>query len=195
MDLKTLLGDAFKDNMTLADIETVLKDKNFVDPSTLPPSVPKGDFDKAASDLAAAKKQLKEKSTTDEQAAAAQKEIQDQLAALQKENQQMKLKESFIGNGYDAKTASALAEAYASGDMTKFATLNATFMADQKKGLEASIKEELLKNTPGLQGGGAGGAQGGAPGEQSNGEKFAQMFNQQFAPAPAANAVAGAKTN
>lgn len=192
-NFKELLGDKFKEDMSATDLLSAL---NCLDLSqTEEYTKLKDAVSTANTEAAKYKKQLKEKSTTDEQAAAAQKEIQDQLAALQKENQQMKLKESFIGNGYDAKTASTLAEAYASGDMTKFATLNATFMADQKKGLEASIKEELLKNTPGLQGGGAGGAQGGAPGEQSNGEKFAQMFNQQFAPAPAANAAVGAKTN
>lgn len=187
MDLKTLLGENFKDGMSLTDIDALLKDKNFVDPSTLPPSVPKGDFDKTASEVAALKKQLKEKSTTDEQAAAAQKEIQDQIAALQKENSTFKFEKQFLSGGYDAKTAAAMAEAMAGGDMAKFTALNTTFMADQKKSLEASIKEQLLQNTPGLQGGGAGGGQGGE--QPSAGELAAQAYNAQFGVAPAAAAT------
>lgn len=183
MDLKELLGDAYKDGISVEEITAALKDKKFVDPSALPPSVPKGDFDKTASEVAALKKQLKEKLTTDEQTAAQQKEIQDTLAALQKENSQFKFEKQFLAGGYDAKTAAAMAEAVSGGDMAKFATLNTTFMADQKKGLEASIKADLLKNTPGLQGGGTGGGQGGN--EPSLGEKMAQSYNQQFAQAPA----------
>lgn len=186
MDLKELLGESYKEGMSLADIEAAIKDKKLVDPATLGPSVPKSDFDKTASELAAAKKQLKEKQTTDEAAAAAQKEIQDQIAALQKENSTFKFEKQFLTGGYDAKTATAMAEAVAGGDMAKFATLNASFMADQKKGLEASIKADLLKNTPGLQGGGAGGQDGDQP---SAGALAAQAYNQQFAPTQTGSAA------
>lgn len=190
MDLKTLLGDAFKDNMTLADIEAALKDKNLVDPSSLPESVAKSVFDKTASELAAAKKQLKEKQTDGEAAAAAQKEIQDQIAALQKENSTFKFKEQFLSGGYDAKTAAGLAEAVANGDMKKFTEVHSAYAKQHETELQASNKAELLKETPGLQGGGAGGGQGGT--EPSIGEKMAQAYNAQFAPAnPAGGAPQG----
>lgn len=150
MDLKTVLGEKFKDGMSFDEVNAALAD---FEPTT--GMIKKDLFDRTASELAAAKKQLKEKLTTDEQAAAQQKEFQDQLAALQKENQQMKLKESFVGNGYDAKTAAALAEAYSSGDTAKFASLNAAYMADQKKTIAAQVKEDLLKSTPGIGGAGS----------------------------------------
>jgi hypothetical protein len=177
-DLKTLLGDQFKENMTIEEITAVLADKTFVDPTTLPKSVNKDIFDKTASELAKAKKDLAAKLTTDEQTVAAQKEIQDQMAALQKENQQMKLKESFITNGYDAKTATALATAYSEGDMTTFAKVNATFMEGTKTALQATIKEQLLSETPGLQGAGSGA--GGNDNVPSAGAAAAQAYNQQF---------------
>jgi len=182
MDLKALLGESYKDGMTLEEITAALADKTFVDPSTLPKSVTKDVFDKTASELAAANKKLKEKLTDDEQSAAQQKEFQDQLAAIQKENQQMKLEKQFLSGGYDSKTAVALAEAAAGGDMAKFTELNTKFMEGTKTALQASIKADLLKETPGLQG-------GGKPGdgtEPSIGEKAAQAYNQQFAPASAA---------
>lgn len=188
MDLKELLGDAYKEDMTLTDIAAALKDKKLVDPTTLPPSVPKGEFDKTASEVAALKKQLKDKMTTDEQTAAQQKEFQDQLANLQKENNQFKFEKEFLGSGYDAKTATALAEAMAGGDMKKFAEVHAAYAKQHETDLQASIKEQLLKDTPGLQGGGAGGGQGG--GEPSLGEKMAQSYNMQFAPAQTAPAGA-----
>ena len=186
-DLKSLLGENFKENMTVEEITAALADKTFVDPATLPKSVDKAVFDKTASEVAALKKQLSAKQTDDEKTAAQQKEIQDQLAAIQKENSQMKMEKQFLSGGYDAKTAAAMAEAMAGGDMAKFTELNAKFMEGTKTALQASIKADLLKETPGLQGGGAGGGQGGN--EPSLGEKAAQAYNSQFAPAPAAAAA------
>lgn len=150
MNLKELLGDAFKENMTLSDIETALKDRKLVDSSTLPESVSKETYNKVSTEAANLRKQLKEKMTAEEQAKAEQDTFKQQLADLQKENQQMKLKDSFVGNGYDAKTAASLAEAYSSGDMAKFASLNAAYMTEQQKTIAAKVKEDLLKNTPGI---------------------------------------------
>lgn len=152
-DLKTLLGDEYKENMTVEEITEALKDKTFVNPLTLPKSVDKKVFDKTASELAAAKKKLKEKMSDDEAKKEEQDTIAEQLRELQKENSQMKLKENFLSNGYDAKTASNLAQAYSEGDMSKFAKLNADFMTSKEKTLQAKIKEDLLKGTQGINGG------------------------------------------
>jgi hypothetical protein len=187
MDLKTLLGDAFKDNMTLADIDALLKDKNLVDPSTLAPSVPKADFDKAAHELAEAKKKLKEKMTDDETAAAQQKEIQEQLNNLQKENSQMKFEKQFLSGGYDPKTAASLAEAMANGDMKKFTEVHFAYAKQHETELQAKIKADLLAQTPRLQT-----TNPNPNGELSIGEKMAQAYNAQFAPAnPATGAPQG----
>ena len=180
-DLKSLLGDKFKENMSIEEITAALADKTFVDPATLPKSVTKDVFDKTASELSAAKKQLAAKLTDDEKIKADQDAFQKQLTNLQKENQQMKLEKQFLSGGYDAKTAVALAEAAAGGDMAKFTELNSKFMEGTKTALQASIKADLLKETPGLQGAGKPDDEAGP----SLGEKAAQTYNQQFAPAPA----------
>ena len=60
MDIKTLLGDTYKEGMTIDEINAALADKNFVDPTTLPKSVTKDVFDKTASELAKVKKELKD---------------------------------------------------------------------------------------------------------------------------------------
>lgn len=192
MDIKTLLGDAFKEGMSIEDINKALADKTFVDPSTLPESVSKELYNKASTEAANLRKQLKEKSTTEEQAAQAQKETHDRIAALEKENGQYKLEKQFLGGGYDAKTAAALAEAVAGGDMAKFATLNTAFLTAQKTSIEASVKAELLKETPGLQGGGAGGAGGGE--EHGAWERMAAICNSPTGvPTPAAPEAGASK--
>ena len=50
MELKDLLGDKYRDDLTIEEINALLADKNFVDPSTLPKSVEKSVFDKTASE-------------------------------------------------------------------------------------------------------------------------------------------------
>ena len=76
MDLKELLGEAFKEDMTLEEVQTALADKELVDAATVPQNVvEKKVFDKTASELSALKKQLKDleraKMTEEEQRAAA----------------------------------------------------------------------------------------------------------------------------
>lgn len=183
MDLKELLGDAYKEDMTLTDIAAALKDKKLVDPSTLPESVAKATFDKTASELADAKKKLKEKLTADEQAKADQDAIKQQLDTLTKENSRFKFEKEFLASGYDAKTAAGLAEAMAGGDMKKFAEVHKSYAAAHETELRASIKDELLKGTPGLQNSNTNTDPNGGP---SLGEQAAQAYNSQFAPAQTA---------
>lgn len=70
MNLKAILGDKFKEDMTVEEINTALAD---FDPTN--GMIKKDLFDRTASELAAAKKQLKEKLTADEQAKAEQDAI------------------------------------------------------------------------------------------------------------------------
>ncbi|WP_312694109.1 hypothetical protein [Caproiciproducens sp.] len=175
MDLKELLGESFKEGMSIEEINAALAEKKLVDPSILPESVSKELYNKASTEAANLRKQLKEKMTADETAAAAQKEIQEQVANLQKENSVFKFKEQFLSGGYDAKTAAELADAMASGDMAKFTAAHTKWATAHETELQAKIKADLLAETPGL--GGDGGSGGG---EESIGAKMAQEYNSQF---------------
>ena len=59
MNLKELLGDAYREDMTLEEVEQALEGINLVDPAKLPKSVSKEVFDKTASELARVKKSLR----------------------------------------------------------------------------------------------------------------------------------------
>lgn len=64
-DIQTLLGDDYREGMTIEEINGILANKQFVDPTTLPKSVEKSVFDKTASELSKVKKELAElKATT-----------------------------------------------------------------------------------------------------------------------------------
>lgn len=177
MDLKELLGENFKEGMSIDEINAALADKTFVDPTTLPKSVAKETFDKTAHDLAEAKKALKAKQTGEEAAATAQKEIQEQVVVLQKENSQFKFEKQFLSGGYDSKTASELADAMANGDMAKFTAAHTKWATEHEKQMQAQIKADLLKETPGL----GGDDSGNDGGKESIGAKMAQEYNSQFA--------------
>lgn len=110
--------------------------------------VPKEQFDKTASELAAKKKELRDKLTDDE--AAKQKEqeekesMQKELDALRRESTVSKNKAKLIGLGYEEALAEETAEAMADGKLDKV-------FANQKKHLEAfekKVRAEALKNTP-----------------------------------------------
>ncbi len=110
--------------------------------------VSKDQFDKTASELAAKKKELRDKLTDDE--AAKQKEqeeresMQKELDALRRESVVSKNKVRLVALGYEEALADETAEAMADGNLEKV-------FANQKKNLdsfEKRIRAEALKNTP-----------------------------------------------
>jgi hypothetical protein len=155
MDLKTLLGDAYKENMTLDEINEALADKNFVDPSTLPKSVEKSVFDKTASELSKVKKELKalkEASMTDaEKLQAELDKAKETQANYNKELSKLRAKEIFVTAGLTETDYASILDVVVSEDEETTKT-RAKSMVDlitaQKAAVEKAIKAELLKGTP-----------------------------------------------
>lgn len=105
-------------------------------------------FDKTASELAAAKKQLKEKMTEDEAAKQKEKEEREELQtkydALLRESSISKNKAKLIALGYEEALADETATAMVDGDSDKV-------FANQQKHLtavEKRVRAEALKDTP-----------------------------------------------
>ena len=115
--------------------------------------VPKGVFDKTASELATAKKELRDKMSADELKA---REEADKIEALTRERDALLrektiagYKAKYLALGYDEKLATETAEAMASGDLDKV-------FESQRKHIEAvgkKIKAEVLQTTPKPEGG------------------------------------------
>ena len=117
--------------------------------------VSKATFDKTASDLAAAKKSLRDKMTEDEakaaKAAEDQAALMAELEALRAEKLVSNYTNSYLTMGYDEKLAKSTAEALAKGDMD-------TVFKNQKihtDAREKALRTELLKGTPSPAAGGA----------------------------------------
>lgn len=155
MDLKDLLGDAYKEGMTLEEINEALKGKKLVDPETLPKTVTKETFDKTASELAKYKKELrelKEKSMTDEEKIQAELDKATGLQSqFQKELAKIRAKEIFVEAGLKAEDYSLILDSVVTENEETTQTRAQSMVkliAAQRKAVEDSVKAELLKNTP-----------------------------------------------
>jgi hypothetical protein len=119
-DFTKLAG--YKPEMT-ADEKLALLEKYEPPAPDLTGYIKKDTFDKTASELAEAKRQLKAKMTEDEQKEAeriaAETAIKAELEALRKDKTISDSKAKFLGLGYDEKLAAETAKALADGDMEK----------------------------------------------------------------------------
>lgn len=140
--------EGFREGMSDAEMIALLKD------FSMPDHVAKSQFDKVSSELAAAKKQLKERMTEDEQKEserqAADKALREELEALKYERALEKHRASFLAQKYSAEDADVMAKALADNDA------DALFkaLAKANAAAEKNIRAELMKETPKPNGGG-----------------------------------------
>lgn len=146
MFLADLLGETFREDMTIEELSEELEKLNVGKESES--TKLKAQLSKANSEAASYKKQLREKMTEAEKAEA---DRQAQFEALQKENETLKrdkLMGEYFGKlkgmGYADELAKSSAEALISGDMI-------TYLENQAKHNEAmskQLKADSRTNTP-----------------------------------------------
>ena len=156
MKIKDLLKDAYKEGMTIEEIESALEGIEMPTDMTGEVDRLKNALSKSNSEAADYKKQLREKMSADELKA---KEDADAFEKLKNDHDALLRKIAISDNkskllelGYDAKLADETAEAMANGELEKV-------FANQKKHLEAvekKIRSDILKDTPKPDGGNSG---------------------------------------
>ena len=144
-DLKSLLGDKYTEGMTIEDILKLEVEEPQIDMSKF---VSKELYDKAASDTANYKKQLRANMSEAEQKAAADAE---KYASLEEELKQLKADKAIAENakglvaiGYDEKLATEVATALYNGDAETVIKAQAKFVDAQKK----AVLADAVKETP-----------------------------------------------
>ena len=154
-NLKELLGDKYTEGMTIEDILSLDVEEPKVDMSKF---VSKELYDKAASDTANYKKQLRANMSEAEQKAAADAE---ELAKIVAERDQLKQEKAIAENakglvaiGYDEELANEVATALFNGDAATVIKAQAKFVDAQKK----AVLAEAVKETPVPPASGEGGA-------------------------------------
>lgn len=153
MNIKDLLKDAYKEDMTIEEINAALEGIELPTDNSAEIDRLKNALSKSNSEAADYKKQLREKMTAEEQKA---KDDAEKFEELQSKYDALLRKESISDNrakllslGYDDTLASETAEALVSGDLDKV-------FANQKKlieSVEKKIRADILKGTPKPTGG------------------------------------------
>ena len=167
MNIKDLLKDAYKEGMTIDEINTALEGIELPTDNSAEIDRLKNALSKSNSEAANYKKQLNEKLTAEELKAKEDAEKWDELIkerdALLREKTIANHKAKYLALGYDEKLATDTAEAMANGELDKV-------FANQKKHIESvekKIREDVLKGTPKPEGGNGS--------ETITKEKFSQM--------------------
>lgn len=148
MNLKKVLGDAYKEGMTFEEVKAALEKVNVPEDNSAEIERLKNALSKSNSEAAGYKKQLREKMTEDEQKKQKEQEereeLQNKYDKLLRESIIAKNKAKLVALGYDESLADETAEAMADGDSEKV-------FANQQKHLasfEKKVRAEALKDTP-----------------------------------------------
>ena len=148
MKFKDLLKDAYKEGMTLEEIETALADIEPPDDQTAEVERLKAALSKSNSENAEWKKKHREALSEEERKAQETadliKQLQERNATLERESSVSKNKAKFLGMGYDESLAEEAAAAMADGDMEKLFG----YQQKHQEALEKKIRADALKGTP-----------------------------------------------
>lgn len=147
-DIQGLLGDAYKEGMSIDEINAALAERDLVDKSQYDGFVPKSMLEKANSEAADFKKKWKAAASEQEQKAIEETErqaqIEEELKSLRRSAKVSDYEKQHLALKYDEKDAKEIAEALYDGDMD-------TVFRIQKKheeALQKSIKADLMKQMP-----------------------------------------------
>ena len=153
MTIQDLLKDAYKDGMTLEEIEQALLGIEMPVDNTAELDRLREVVSKSNAEASAYKKQLREKMTADEikakEDAEKMEKLQNDYDALLRESNISKNKAKLLALGYDDKLAEETAEAMVDGNLDKV-------FSNQKKyidSVEKKIRENVLRETPKPEGG------------------------------------------
>jgi hypothetical protein len=167
MNIKELLGDKYKEGMTLEEVDVALADVNMPVDNSAEVERLKTALSKSNSEAAESKRQLREKLSADELKAKEDAEEMERLraenATLIREKTISTYKASYLSLGYDDKLADETAKAIVDGKFDKV-------FENQKKhidSVEKRIRADVLKDTPKPE--------GGSSTETMTKEKFSKM--------------------
>ena len=153
MNIKDLLKDAYKEGMSVEDIEKALESIEMPTDNSAEIDRLKTALSKSNSEAADYKKQLREKMSAEELKAKEDAEKMELLIkerdALLREKTVASHKAKYLALGYDENLANDTAEALANGELDKV-------FANHKKhneSVEKKIRADVLKETPKPEGG------------------------------------------
>ena len=148
MKIQDLLKDAYKEGMTVEEINEALASVEFPADQSAEIERLKAALSKSNSENAEWKKKHREALSEEERKAQETadliKQLQEENATLTRESSVSKHKAKFLGMGYDEALAGDAAVAMADGDMEKLFS----YQQKHQEALEKKIRADALKSTP-----------------------------------------------
>ena len=148
MKIQDLLKDAYKEGMTVAEIEAALEAVEIPADQSAEIERLKTALSKSNSENAEWKKKHREALSEEERKAQEMadrmKELEEQNATLLRDSSVSKHKAKFLGMGYEEALASDAAVAMVDGDMEKLFS----YQQKHQEALEKKIRADILKSTP-----------------------------------------------
>ena len=148
MNIKDLLKDAYKEGMTVEEINAALAEVELPVDQTAEVERLKNALSKSNSENAEWKKKHREALSEEEKKAQETadliKQLQERNAVLERDSSVSKHKAKFLGMGYEEALAADAAVAMADGDMDKLFS----YQQKHQEALEKKIRADVLKGTP-----------------------------------------------
>lgn len=166
-NLKELLGDAYKEGMTYAEVETALNSKNLVDLAS-GSYVSKTKYDTAIGERDDFKAKYTATLTDAQKAEADAQEREERYKAIEKENAIHRYTDKLGSTIKDKTVLTEVATLMAEGKFDEAIDKQNTYLATEATAMEQRIKEELMQQNP------QGNPQGGVVGAVTK-EQFAAM--------------------
>ena len=173
MKLSDLVGAAFKDGMTLEEIDAALADRTLLDETEVETRVnnrtaaQKRLLDTANKKLEETNKKLADALKQNTDAGSENAELLARISTLEEERKQDKRAAAiakdtaaYVAMGYSQELAQSTAEALADGDNAKATENMSAFIAQKTASIEQAVKDQLLNGTKPPAGGGDGGSGG-----------------------------------
>ena len=145
--LKDILGEAYREDMTLADIESAIASMKLADLSS-GEYVSKGKLMDYETRAKKAEKALAEKLTEEEKAQIELAKKEEYYKQLEKENNRNKYLTKLSKSIKDEKVLNEIADLYADGDFATAIDKQNEYLAKYHGELEKTIKADLMKQNP-----------------------------------------------
>jgi len=146
--LKKLLGDKYKEDMTIEEINQAVSELDIITRDELSKYVPKTRYDKTASECADYKRKWRETLSAKEQAELELKEAQEaqneELETLRRESKVSTYEKKYLAMGYAEDKATKIANALYDNDMDIVFDLQNEHLITVKK----EVDKKTLENTP-----------------------------------------------
>lgn len=150
--LKEILGDAYKADMTVAEVEAALNGKDLVDLAT-GKYVSKSKYDAVIGERDDFKTKYTEKLSEVEKAALANAEREQKYKAIERENSINRYEKKLSSSVKNEEIRNEIAVLMADGKFDEAIDKQNAYLATETAEIEKRIKDELMKQNPQAQAG------------------------------------------